>query len=42
MLGRVGANRGYADAGDAPMNYRALQSVAVSGKLQSLTPFEQI
>lgn len=40
MLGLVGTNRRYADAVDARMNDRALQSIAGSGKLQSLTPLE--
>lgn len=40
MLGHVGTNRRYADSVDARMNDRALQSIAGSGKLQSLTPLE--
>lgn len=39
-LGLVGTNRRYADAVDARVNERALQSIAGSGKLQTLTPLE--
>ena len=40
MLGPMGTSRRYADAVDARMNERVLQTVARGAKLQTLTPLE--